>query len=259
MKKINNAFTLIELVVAATILVVLTSIGFYTYTQNISDARDSTRKIDIAALGSQIALHKKQRGSYPLPGDTFEIHNRWEVVAYQWFMNNKVALTTANSIPKDPDIDRFYTYSTSTNRQEYEIALSLENNEDPYAIVDGSYKSVAKNILPSLVLATWSTTPIEINSAVWAWATNRNLFVLDTWYHTLPYDFINEDPYTDGSDFTTILDDVSDNYRQNTDFISCDEIYLAKKHITPDDGSTSDEYQIRDSTGVLTNTGCTFP
>lgn len=56
-----KAFTLIELVVTATILVILTSIGFYSYTQNISDARDGRRKTDLSALSSQLNLYKKQR------------------------------------------------------------------------------------------------------------------------------------------------------------------------------------------------------
>jgi len=259
MKKSSFAFTLIELVVAATILVVLTAIGFYSYTQNISDARDWTRNTDLAALNSQLKLYKSQRWKYPFPGEYFEIHNRAETVAYQGFMDNTVALSTASDIPQDPDLDRFYTYSTTSNLQEYQIALSLENSEDPYARVSWDYKSVAKTILPSLVLALDSTTTTEINASEPGWATNRQLFVLDTGFHNLPYDFINEVPYSAGSDFDTILSAVEWNYIQNTDFINCSEIYLAKKHITPADWSTTDEYQVRNSSLALINIGCTFP
>jgi len=60
--KINSqGFTLVELVVAATILVILTSIGFYSYTKNISDARDSSRIANLSALSSQLSLYKQQR------------------------------------------------------------------------------------------------------------------------------------------------------------------------------------------------------
>lgn len=255
----SKAFTLIELVVAATILVVLTAIGFYTYTQNISDARDGSRKTDLAALWSQMNLYKKQKWSYPLPGDAFEIHNRWYTVAYQWLLNNSVALTTANSLPTDPDLEIPYTYSVSRNRQEYQIALSIENNEDPYASIAWDYKSVSKNILPSLVLALEATSDTEVNAAVGAWAINRNLFIVNKGYHTLPYDFITEQAYADGSSLETILWDAWESYWQNIDYSSCSAIYQAKKHITIDDGSTSDEYQVRNSSWVLTNTWCTFP
>jgi prepilin-type N-terminal cleavage/methylation domain-containing protein len=68
MKKISHpAFTLVEIIVATTILVILSTLGFYSYTQNLSDARDGTRKSDLSTLGSQLVLHKRERGSYPLP------------------------------------------------------------------------------------------------------------------------------------------------------------------------------------------------
>lgn len=254
----NNAFTLIELVVAATILVILTSVGFYSYTQSISDARDGARKTDLATLSSQLSLYKKQRGSYPIPGNSFEIHNRWYTVASQGYLNNEVSLSTADKIPKDPDLEIPYVYSVTSNRQEYQLAASFENSDFPFASVSWDYKSVAINVLPSILLAIQASTSVEINSAVGAGSTNRDLFILDTWNHTLPYNFIDGAPFTDGADFDTILADVWDNYWQNTDFISCGEIYIAKKHITVDDWSTSDEYQIRSSTGALTNTGCIF-
>jgi len=259
MKYTPSAFTLIELVVAATILVVITSIGFYSYTQNISDARDGTRNTDLAALDSQLKLYNSQRWKYPLPGEYFEIHNRSEAVAYQWFMDNSVALSTATTIPKDPDLDRFYTYSTTVNAREYQLALTLENSEDPYARVSGDYKSVSKTVLPSLVLALDTNIATEINASEANGPINRRLFVLDTWFHNLPYDFINEVPFSDGSDFDTLLSSVEWNYIQNSDFRNCSEIFLARKHITPEDGSTTDEYQVRNSSWALSNTGCTFP
>jgi type II secretory pathway pseudopilin PulG len=75
-KKQTAAFTLIEIVVSATILVILTSIGFYSYTKNISSARDSARLTDLSALESQLSLYKRERGAYPFPGDYFNILNR---------------------------------------------------------------------------------------------------------------------------------------------------------------------------------------
>jgi prepilin-type N-terminal cleavage/methylation domain-containing protein len=57
----KSGFTLIEIVVSATILVILTSIGFYSYTKNIADARDSARVTDISALESQLSLYKRER------------------------------------------------------------------------------------------------------------------------------------------------------------------------------------------------------
>lgn len=248
-------FTLIELVVAATIIVLLASIWFYSYTKNIADARDWARKTDIAALSSQLKLYKRQRWAYTFPWSYYEIHNRWQVVAYQWYMDNSVSLSTAEKLPLDPKLEIPYFFSTTRNRQEFQLALSLENAETPYAIVDGDYKSVAKNVLPNIVLAREGSSNFEINNAVWAGSTNRNLFIFHKGNHNLPYDFLTASPVSDGVDFDTILSDASDDYWQNSDYRSCSEIFTAAKWITP--SWQTDEYQIINSVWALTNTGCT--
>lgn len=83
MKNRKKAFTIVEIVVAATILVVLTSIGFYSYTKNISHAKDSTRKSDLLLLSSQLSLQKKKKGAYPHPDQNFLIKNGTFEVARQ--------------------------------------------------------------------------------------------------------------------------------------------------------------------------------
>ncbi len=258
MKKYQKyAFTLIELVVTATILVILTSIWFYSYTQNISDARDGARRTDLSALSSQLSLYKKQRGAYPNPGDSFEIRNRGYAVAYQWYMNQKVTLSTAERLPLDPDLDIPYIYAVTRNKQEFQLALSLENNENPFALVEWDYKSIAKNVLPNIILATGSTLNIEINAAIGTGATNRNLFLFQNGYHNIPYDFIGGVAKSDGTSFATLLAEAGTSYWQNSDYRSCSEIFTAGKGINPT--ATSDEYQILSASGTLTNTGCLAP
>lgn len=257
-KRLNlGAFTLIELVVAATIIVLLASIWFYSYTKNIADARDGARKTDISALSSQLKLYKRQRGAYIFPGSYYEIHNRGEVAAYQWYIDNSVSLSTAEKLPLDPKLEIPYFYSTTRNRQEFQLALTLENAESPEAVVEGDYKSVAKNILPTLILAREGTTSMEINDAVWAGSTNRNLFVFHKWNHNLPYDFLTASPVSDGTDFNTLLIDSENDYWQNSDYRNCSEIFTAWKGVTPT--GLSDEYQILNSVWSLTSTWCTAP
>lgn len=251
------AFTLIELVVAATIIMLLASIGFYSYTKNISDARDGARKTDVAALSSQLKLYKKQRGAYSFPWNFFELHNRGETAAYQWYLDNTVTLSTAEKLPLDPKLDIPYSYAVTKNRQEFQIGLTLENAESPYALLEWDYKSVSRNILPNLILATESSSPLEINNAVWAGSTNRNLFIFHKGKHNLPYDFKTALPVADGTTFDNLFAEAEIDYWQNTDYRNCNEIYNAGKNITP--SGQSDEYQILWSTWALTNTGCTAP
>ena len=251
------AFTLIELVVTATILVILTSIGFYSYTQNISDARDGARKTDISTLASQLNLYKRERWAYPNPWDSFEIRNRGYTVGYQGYMNQKVTLSTAERLPLDPELDTPYIYSVTRNKQEFQVSATLENNESPFAFLQWDYKSIAKNILPNIVLALQTTSPVEINQVVGTGATNRNFFVFHNGFHNISYDFINGIPQSDGTLFTTLLSDAANDYWQNSDFRSCSEIFTAGKWITP--SASTDEYQILSSTWVLVNTGCLAP
>jgi prepilin-type N-terminal cleavage/methylation domain-containing protein len=253
-KKQRKAFTLIEVVVSAVILVILTSIGFYSYINHISDARDSVRISDLSALQSQLSLYKRERWTYPFPGSYFNIINRWNSVALQWKMDNTVSLSTATNLPLDPELEIPYFYGTTKNRQEYQLAASIKNSDDPLTHLIWDYKSISSQVLPNILLAIDSSIDIEINDASTGGDTNRNLFLFHNWFHTLPYDFVTTDPYSDGSDFDLLLSDGLADYWQNTDYRSCEEISTAAKRITPD--GDQDEYQILSNTWVLNSVDC---
>jgi len=255
MNRVNReAFTLVEIVVSATILVILTSIGFYSYTRNISDARDSARITDLSSLESQLSLYKKKRGAFPFPWGYFNITNRWNVVAHQGRMDKTVALSTATNLPYDPELNIPYFYATTKNRQEYQLATSMENSDDPFSYLVWNYKSISIQVLPNILLALITSNETEINNAVSPWDTNRNLFIFHNGYHTLPYEFGAWGPYSDGSGFDTILADAQSDYWQNSDYRSCSEIEIAGKNITAT-GAT-DEYQVLSATGTLETVVC---
>lgn len=251
-------FTLVELIVTATILVILTAVWFYSYSQNLVDARDSVRKSDIADLESKLKLYKQKRGAYPSPGDNFNILNSGVTVAQQGKMNEKVSLSTASSLPKDPFTKQPYNYSITNNKQEFEIALSLENGDNPIALIEWDYKSVSKNVLPSISLAIDTINNTEIHDWVGAGSTNRMTFILNLGAYNLPYTFDSPySPFTDGwTSFATIINDPTIDYWQNSDYRSCTEIYEAGKSIS--DGIIAEEYQILNSTWALENTTCDF-
>lgn len=251
-------FTFVELIVTSVILVILTTTWFYSYIWYLSEARDSERKSDLAKVSSSLKLYKQKRSSYPLPWDYYSLTNEWYTVALQWLLNNNVSLSTLDDIPLDPHVKKNYFYSTSSNKQEYELALSYENWDFPIAWVEWDYKTVSRDILPSIILsyswAAWSN--IEINSGVWSWSTNRNYFIFD-WQENLPYSFSDPyDPYYAWEliDDVLALDDL--NLWQNSDYVSCLEIEEAWKVISWSWVLT--EYQILNSSWSLTNTWCTF-
>ena len=51
-------------------------------------------------------------------------------------MNQKVTLSTAERLPLDPDLDIPYIYAVTRNKQEFQLSLSLENNENPFALLE---------------------------------------------------------------------------------------------------------------------------
>ncbi|MDQ7009215.1 MAG: prepilin-type N-terminal cleavage/methylation domain-containing protein [Candidatus Gracilibacteria bacterium] len=249
LKKIDiKAFTFVEVIVVVIILSILGTIGFTQFVGSIADSRDTLRKSDIANISSSMKMYKQKKGSYPLPYNSFSGSNNSTIVFWQGKLNKNVSLSTIDKIPYDPKIEVPYLYSITTNKKEFEIALTLENQDgdSSLSLVNGNYKSVAKNVLPTILVATGNTIDIS---------TNQNLFIFDNQEHNLAYDFKgNSEPVSDGTSFTVLLNDAEQNgvFAQNSDFETCIEIKKAGKYIG--DG----EYQIRSSTGALTGTGCTL-
>ncbi len=253
-KTINNKwFTIVELVVAMTILLVLTGLWFYSYTQNVVDARDSVRVSDLASVSSQLKLYKKARWAYPLPGDSFNILNRTRIVANQWVLNEDVTLTTLDKIPYDPSLEIPYIYSTTRNKQEFQLALTLESADTGHALLEWDYKTVSRNVLPTIVLAVQDWSSKEI----WNGNSNRNLFIFNKWYHNLPYSHEwDNQPTDDGTPFAQLIDDPNIRFWQNSDYRNCTEIFESGKHIS--DSWVQEQYQILDTSWVLVDTNCTF-
>lgn len=240
-------FSFVELIVASTIIIILSSIWFYSYSQYMVDARDSQRISDFASIVSSMRVYKQKRWVYPYPGDRYTLENfTWTWVAYQWYLNKSVSIDTLEKIPTDPLIKSFYFYSITANRQEFQIWGSLENGWRNVAILEGTYKTVAKDVLPTLMIAQQLTSNVDIQNV-----TIKNKFIFNRNSHNLPYDFETGAPYSDGTTFSTILNDPTIDFWQNTDYVSCVEIWEAGKSIG------SGNYQILDSTWALTSTGCT--
>ena len=252
----KNAFTLVELIVTITIIAILASIWFNSYVWYLWEARDAERKANIWEIKSSLKLYKQKRGAYPLPWNTFNITNNWVIVAIQWVLNSDVTLSTMDNIPFDPYTNNDYFYSVTKNKQEAQIALTLENWEFPISLMDWDYKSISKNVLPSILLATWSTVDLEIHDWIWDWTTNRNMFILN-WWKNIPYTILKpNNPLYAWEDIDDILISWNITFWQNSDYRTCDEISEASKLIHT---TWSEEYQILDATWYLTNTWCVLP
>lgn len=261
-EKTKKAFTFIELIVVIIILGILSTIWTMSYIDSIADSRDSQRKSDLVKVWSALKIYKQKRGYFPLPWDKFNISYSWSTVAYQWYLNTDVRLNTLDNLPFDPKINQAYIYSIVTNKQEYELTATLENSENNISLKNSTYKSVSKNILPTITFATNQTiwTNIEIKPWTTEWDTNRELFIYNNQPYNLAYTFIKPyEPISDWISFTWLLNIVENNntYWQNTDFRNCIEINESWKLLIPL-SSEELEYQIITDTWALINTGCTL-
>lgn len=186
-----------------------------------------------------------------MPWNKFDITNNSTLVAYQWKLNENLIISTIDKIPIDPFVNVPYTFSITKNKQEFQLAATLENNWINKVLTIGNYKTVSKNILPTIILAMTTSWSAEINKSLPIWDTNRTKFVFDNSVHNLPYALTYPyAPYTDWATFSWLLDEAYLTWWQNSDYRSCQEIKDDWKFIW------NWEYQVNVS-GVLINTWCT--
>ena len=234
-----QGFTLVELIVVVTILSILSAVWFVAYSDNIIIARDSARVNDAEKLFIDLKTHKQKEGAYPLPVDPINITNSWTVV-YQGLLTNAIASNVLANIPKDPRSNNWYWYSTTSSRQQFQLGLTRENWGSPMALVRGDYKSVAKNLFPTLLLAvSWNTSFLV--------TANMSKFILNNGTYNLPYDMTGNIKAS-GQDFTTISQEAWVNIETGGSYASCQEIYEAGRSMW------SGTYQIINSSWSLSDT-----
>jgi len=120
MKRKNNGFTLIELIVSVTIIAVLTVVGMISYTGTSQKARDSRRMADLERIRIALELYRQGTGStYPADGS----------------LNTKLVPNYMQELPVGPKNETYaydqtgtgYTYILSTNLEETGVGYSVTN------------------------------------------------------------------------------------------------------------------------------------
>lgn len=256
-------FSFVELIVSITILAIISTIWFISYSSYLWDSRDSQRKSDLAQVWSALKVYKQKRWYYPEPWQKFEITLRWDEVAFQGRFDSDVRLNTLDKLPLDPKAQIPYFYSITRNAQEYEMATTLENEDNPIALVNGTYKSVSKDVLPGIILAispwVWTVEIMNwVNNAGWDGSVNRNRFIFSEQNHNLAYDFV--EPYSPQHDWTQLSAIITElewlnKFWQNTDYRNCVEIKESGKALQTDNQPVT--YQIINNSWNLIDRVCT--
>ncbi len=235
LRKTKIAFTLVELVITITIVAILSTLSIVAYSSYSSSTRDEKRKLDIATIEKALHEYKKDKGKYPLPWNSFNITYSWSIVALQWELNLDVRLTTLKSIPVDPLSWKYYSYSTTRNAKQFQLASTLESSWKNKTFLSWDYKSVAKTILPNIILAISAAewTNIEIGSWTIQGNTNRKRFLFNESETNVIYSFnwwwVPESNW-DSFDNHLTQGETNDYWQQHS-YKSCREIARVGKYL----------------------------
>lgn len=134
MKKSALGFTLVELLIAITILSVLATTGFIVYSGVLPKTRDSKRISDLNKLAIALELYYQKNGRYM--DNTQGLEGSCTNADTAAFYTEIKSYMVDQEVPKDPKIDPqtksypFYCYVSVTDGQSYRLFAKLENCQD---------------------------------------------------------------------------------------------------------------------------------
>ncbi len=247
MKNTKQAFTLVELIVVATILVILATMWFAAFSDSIPNARDAQRIAAVAQIDSALSSYHSERQVLPYPGSYFDITLSWSTVALQWKFDNTVRMNEKlRTLPIDPYTETPYSYWVTNNRQEFQIAATLENSDIPIAYLQWDYVTVSYTRLPTIMVAANSNTAVDS-------APGKNLFIFNNLEYNLPYSLQDPDSaYSQGVAYDDIITDENVIFWHKSDYRTCEEIKDAGKSIG------NGAYEFLNPDGSLATFTCTW-
>jgi len=116
--KNKKGFTLVELLVVMTIIMVLTVVGMINYGNANKKSRDAKRKSDLESVRVALEMYRQDNGSYPADEDVL-------VDDY------------IKELPEDPQFPtKSYTYVISDYEYTLSADLEIPEGENPYTVTN---------------------------------------------------------------------------------------------------------------------------
>ena len=116
-----TGFTLVELIVAITILAILGTVGFISLQGYSSKARDSARVSDITNITKGLEILLTKGSTLPQPENVVTITASGVALRYQGYAGKNVLSAIGMSTTMDPLDTKYYTYSTNSNQNVYQV------------------------------------------------------------------------------------------------------------------------------------------
>lgn len=126
-----SGFSLIELLVTISIIVVISTIGLVSYSRASLNARDAKRKSDLEAVRQALVLYRTENTAYPAP-----LNNNSEAsfTTMLGTLRTQTYLNDANiADPKDTTTGYGYRYFTATGAS-FQLCALLEGTAADYCV-----------------------------------------------------------------------------------------------------------------------------
>ncbi len=184
MIKSKRAFTLVELIVVVTIIAVLWTIGFVSYSWFLEWVRDVNRITNLQSIYDWLKMYNT-KGKAPKPEGYITIQSSWSTIAYQGnIWKSILEKIDINKAMVDPMDSTAYSYYVTKNRKYIQTMWFLEET-DNIDTIEGSFSWIVTDLwrYPKVVwdklwvlTDTWGVAIQDITSIKASW----NLDILTT-------------------------------------------------------------------------------
>ena len=122
----QTGFTMIEVLVAATIIAVLSAVGFVSFSSANQNARNGKRQADMEQVRAALELYRTENSVYP------------NTTVWSTLIGSELSGFITSSTLSDPKGVDPYVYSyapgAGPNVKTYQICAALEPNGTPYCL-----------------------------------------------------------------------------------------------------------------------------
>lgn len=178
-KKINFWFTFVELIIITTIIIILATIGFVSYTWYIAWVRDSNRITQLSSMRDGLEMIKST-WNLPLPEDSVQVVASGIQMWYQWYAGDStLSRIDFKEGGKDPKDKTYYSYYVTKDKKYFQLMTFLEDKETNTTFIPSVYALDYSKRIPQV---TWNNLWIltdTINTPIQEILSIKSTWIID--------------------------------------------------------------------------------